>query len=389
MRAAFLVLLLTSASVAASVPVTDPIAAALTRARAEAAAADREARRLGVLAGKQRDEAQKLRLRQEAAVSALAAAEAEISAADGEARLLSQRLEQQRRALRQQQAPASALLGGLAMMAQRPPLLAIADQGGVDEFVRVKLLLDSTMPVIRQRTAGLSAAVQRSRTLSVRLEQARLAMATRRADLADRQQDLARLEQEAVRFAERTGFAALSSADVALSRGEAGERLEGEQARARSAGRVAADVAQLGEPPVRPFAAEGAAQPALAYSLPANSPVVDGFGSVSDSGIRSRGITMATGRGTALTSPADGTILFAGPYRSHDGIIIIDHGNGWKSLLLNASTDLAKGSKVKSGEPLGRALGPISLELSRNGHHHSPALIAGSSRKLSISGKSG
>ena len=97
---------------------------------------------------------------------------------------------------------------------------------------------------------------------------------------------------------------------------------------------------------------------------------------------------MATARGTALVVPADGTILFAGPYRSQDGVIIIDHGGGWKTLLLNASADVERGARLRGGQPLGRALGPIGVELSRNGQHLSPALIAGSSQTLSKSGKS-
>ena len=97
---------------------------------------------------------------------------------------------------------------------------------------------------------------------------------------------------------------------------------------------------------------------------------------------------MAARRGETLVAPADGTILFAGPYRNQDGIIIIDHGNGWKSLILNATAAGKPGTKVRAGELLGHSLGPIGVELSRNGQHLSPALIAGSSATLSKSGKS-
>jgi septal ring factor EnvC (AmiA/AmiB activator) len=327
-------------------------------------------------------------MRQVAAATAIAAAEAHISAADAEARVVTQRLAQQRALLRQQQAPASALLGGLAMMAERPPLLTLAEKGGVDEFVRVRLLLDSTLPAIRQRTASLSQQLTRGRALELRLATARQAMASRRADLQDRQEEFAALEQQALRSAERSGLAALGAGDVALSRGEARERLGDEQNRGRSAARVAAEIAALGIPPGRPFATEGAQQALLAYRLPAAAAVNEGFGSINENGIRSRGVTLATPRGTKLVAPADGIILFAGPYRSQDGIIIIDHGNGWKTLILNASADLAKGARIRSGAPLGRALGPIGVELSRNGQHLSPALIAGSSATLSKAGKS-
>ena len=82
-------------------------------------------------------------------------------------------------------------------------------------------------------------------------------------------------------------------------------------------------------------------------------------------------------------------VRFSGPFRSHDGIVIIDHGRGWISLIVNVASPLKPGARVSAGEPLGRALGPIEVELSQNGRHISPALIAGSSQTLSKGGEGG
>jgi murein hydrolase activator len=87
--------------------------------------------------------------------------------------------------------------------------------------------------------------------------------------------------------------------------------------------------------------------------------------------------------------PASGVVRFSGPYRSHDGIVIVDHGGGWMSLIVNVATPLKSGDKVRIGEPLGRALGPIGVELSQNGRRVSPALIARSSQTLSNAAKGG
>ena len=89
-----------------------------------------------------------------------------------------------------------------------------------------------------------------------------------------------------------------------------------------------------------------------------------------------------------VTVPADGTILFAAPFRNEDGVVIIDHGGGWTSLLLGVASDRPRGSQVQRGEPLGRALGTIGVELRRKGRPVSPALIAASSVPLSNGGKS-
>jgi septal ring factor EnvC (AmiA/AmiB activator) len=116
---------------------------------------------------------------------------------------------------------------------------------------------------------------------------------------------------------------------------------------------------------------------------------VEGLGSVAPNGVRSRGLTLRTARGSTVVVPASGVIRFAGAYRSFDGVVIIDHGGGWMSLLLGVSTQQKPGTRVSIGDPLGRALRPIGVELSRNGQHVSPALIAGSSRSLSKDRKQG
>jgi predicted N-acetyltransferase YhbS len=58
-------------------------------------------------------------------------------------------------------------------------------------------------------------------------------------------------------------------------------------------------------------------------------------------------------------------------------------------VLVNLSSQLAPGDRVRIGDPVGRALGPLQVELYQNGRRISPALIAGSSQTLSNDGKGG
>jgi septal ring factor EnvC (AmiA/AmiB activator) len=88
-----------------------------------------------------------------------------------------------------------------------------------------------------------------------------------------------------------------------------------------------------------------------------------------------------------VSAPADGIVRFSGPFRDYDGVLIIDHGGGWMSLIVNVASDLRPGRRIQLGEPVGRALGPLQVELSQNGHRISPSLIAGSSRSLSKAAK--
>src|SRR3954468_6253683 len=154
--------------VAASAPVpplATPFNADIRRARAEQAAASAETAKLEKAAGQARDEATRLRAQQTAAGQAINAAEARITASDAELRLSSAYVAQHRYMLRREQRPIASLLAGLATMAERPPLLTLADRGGMDELVKVRILLDATLPAIRTRPAALSSHLARSRQL--------------------------------------------------------------------------------------------------------------------------------------------------------------------------------------------------------------------------------
>jgi len=184
---------------------------------------------------------------------------------------------------------------------------------------------------------------------------------------------------------------ALGTSDVALAASENVERLRGEQANSQSIRAVAFQLASNEQPaPLSPFAPDSRNPlPPIAYQLPATAPVSDGLASVNASGVRSRGLTLATPRGTEVTIPADGVVKFAGPYEDYDGVLIIDHGGGWVSLIVNVASELRVGGRVRLGDPAGRALGPLQVELSQNGRRISPALIAGSSQSLSKGPKGG
>jgi len=380
-----------SAALAASAPVQAPhlfpAQTELRQARQEAAAAQAEERRLTAEAAAARDEASRLRAQQLAAAQAIAAAEAQISAADVNARLVQAQLAAKRRTLEAEQAPVRSLLAGLVVMGRKPPLLLLADGGSAHELVRLQILLRSTMPAMQAKTAALKRQLDGAARLEQAAIDARNERMRTRDDLAQRKQEFARLEARAVELAQRRGTQALGAGDIALASEERSSALEREAESGRSIAQVARELAELGP---APLAHGEQVQPApLKYQLPASASVIDGLGEISENGVRSRGVTLATRRGASLTVPASGTIIFAGPFRDYDGVIIIDHGSGWKSVVVNAGTRLARGAPVHIGEPLGIALGPVEVQLQHRGAPVSPALIAGSSQMLSNVRKGG
>ena len=376
---------------ASAAPAPNPMEDELRQARTEQAAAEAEVAKLDQAALQARDEASRLRAQQDAAAQAIEAAEARITASDVQLRLASAYVAAHRQQLAREQRPIASLLAGLATMAERPPLLALADRGGTDELVKVRILLDATLPVIRRKTARLSSELAAGQQLEQRALSAKTELVQGRKDLAARRQQFAALESRAISRSLASGGRALGAGDVAIAAGEDVERLRASEASSRDAVRLAGQLAALEPAPPRPAGPEGGAVRLVpfAYVLPANARVTDGLGAVNDSGVQSRGLTLATPRGAPLAAPAAGTVRFSGPYGDYDGILIIDHGGGWMSLIVNVASTLRPGSRVQLGDPVGRALGPIGVELSQNGRRISPALIAGSSATLSKAPKGG
>ncbi|WP_205479175.1 murein hydrolase activator EnvC family protein [Sphingomonas arenae] len=368
------------------VSATDPA----SQARADAAAAGREVQRLEQAARDARTEAEKLRAEQAAAAASIVAAESRISAAELRSAALQRQLAERKAKLAAEQRPAAMLLAGVAQMGRRPPLLALADRGSIRDFVTIRALLDTTVPVIRVRTAALSTELAKVQRLAEQARANAAELARERITLREAQQRFAALERAAIGRATRLGGQAIAAGDVALGAGEQAAMLEREAVQQRSAARLAADLGRLPPAAARPFPPEGGpAPPALDWQMPIQARVLTGLSEVSEHGVRSRGVTVDAYRGAPVLAPADGRVAFAGPFRRREGVVILDHGNGWMTLMTEVRTTLPVGSAVSKGVPIGRALGDITVELSRNGTPQPSALIARSSPLLSKTGKTG
>src|SRR3546814_7173211 len=70
-------------------------------------------------------------------------------------------------------------------------------------------------------------------------------------------------------------------------------------------------------------------------------------------------------------APTRGRVAFAGEYRGYGRIVIIDHGNGWTTLLAHLDRlSVEVGSIVRQGDPIGTAgrdRPRVIVELRRNG----------------------
>ncbi|WP_300973669.1 murein hydrolase activator EnvC [Sphingomonas sp. LHG3406-1] len=348
---------------------------ALARQEADAAAAEQQ--RLERAAAAARGEA--ARAAADAAAAAqevlaidarIALAEAELVQVERQKQLLDARLAEARR-------PASALLAGLAEAGRRPAWLVLAGAGQAEEQVRLAALVRTLGPEVERRSEALrrqaelaGAVAGRQRALRQQLDRDRQASAAARQRFAER-------EKAALAAAAERGAEALAAGDAVLARGErlAGLTSEGEQRRA--ARNLAAALARLPAAEPRPVAPEGnSARRPIDWTVPVSGPVTAGLGELQGNGVRTRGLTIASARGTQVVAPADGKIAFAGPFRRREGVVIVDHGGGWRTLLTDVRPSVRVGDRVTRGQAIGRALGPITAELFQGGTAEPAALLS-------------
>ncbi|BBK29849.1 septal ring factor EnvC (AmiA/AmiB activator) [Stella humosa] len=126
------------------------------------------------------------------------------------------------------------------------------------------------------------------------------------------------------------------------------------------------------------------------YILPAVGSVQRSFGDDLGFGQHSRGITLRTRPGARVVAPFDGRILFIGPFRAYGEILIIEHSDGYHSLVAGLGrTDGTVGQTVLSGEPVGVMTADgeerprLYIELRRNGTpiNPQPWLAAGEGKE--------
>jgi septal ring factor EnvC (AmiA/AmiB activator) len=87
--------------------------------------------------------------------------------------------------------------------------------------------------------------------------------------------------------------------------------------------------------------------------MPAHGVRIKEFGAPDALGGSEKGISVATRPGAQVTSPCDGWIVYAGPFRSYGQLLIVNAGGGYHILLAGMeriSVDL--GQFVLTGEPI-------------------------------------
>lgn len=310
-------------------------------------------------------------------------AEAQIAANEAKVRLIGQQRARLNAELAQRQQPLVELTAALQRLSRRPALFSLLRPGSLQDAVYLRAVLETMLPEVARRTAGLRSALERGRRLQAEAEQANADLRASQSELTRRRQQLAALETRQRLDSRAASGTADREAERALALAEQARDLTGLVGELDKAGRLRNELAALPGPVLRPAMPQAAqvaieagpvATPANApvqYLLPVSGRLVTGFGAFGEGRVQSRGISLAARGGAQVVAPGAGRVVFAGPYRGYGAIVIIEHGGGWTSLVTGLTTlDTRVGRSVLAGSPLGTA-GPgrpvITLELRKDG----------------------
>ncbi len=370
---------------------TDDARRALARAQATGRMASERAVRLETSAAAARGEEARARAAASAVAAQIQSAEADIAIAEAQVAIVEQLRARQRARLAAKQGPSVRLVAALQTMARRPPALSLMQPGSIRDLVHVHAVMAGVLPAVRARTQDLRADVERGRRLRRAADAALGAQRTAQARLVGQRQRLAALAASKRVASLTLASSAMAEQDRAIAMGEEARDITDLMGRIDTTASVRSRLETLPGPvlrPARPGAARALPSDAStanasipAYRLPVVGDVVTGLGEVSDTGVRARGLTIATRPDAQVVAPTSGRIAFAGVFRGYGNIVVIDHGLGWTTLITSlAVLDVRVGETVDRGSPIGRASSnrpTVTVELRRRGRPVDIAKLAG------------
>ena len=267
------------------------------------------------------------------------------------------------------------LLAGLQRLEANPPPALVVEPGDVLAALRGAMLFGAIVPELRAEAEELVADLGRLDRVSTEIE----------AGQNDIRDEVASLE------AARANLEALIARKQELI-ARANGNLDGERRRTRELARKAKNIKQL----MDSLAAEraraeaerqrqakaeeealiarrkAAEAPRMKFAearglleLPAQGKVLRRYGDDDGLGGALKGLAIATRDGAQVTSPVDGKVEFAGPFRSYGEVLILNPGGGYYILLAGLGRITAEtGEFLRAGEPVGEmGAGPSSVTL--------------------------
>ena len=292
--------------------------------------------------------------------------EEQLAATEDRLRRLGENEDKVRASLVERQDVLAEVLSALQRIGRHPPpALAVRPEDALSA-VRGALLLNAVMPDLNLEAQALASDLAALRQLKV-------------SSAAERD----RLVEDARRLTEERTRVELLVASKRRERETSEAQLSDEQSRseelARQAGtlkeliatleseiesaRRAAEEARTARPGGEGIAGRndpGRLAPAMPFvetkgtlAMPVTGAVMRDFGVDDGFGGLTQGRSIATRAGAQVVSPADGWVVYAGPFRSYGQVLILNVGDGYHILLAGMDrTSVGQGQFVLAGEPV-------------------------------------
>jgi septal ring factor EnvC (AmiA/AmiB activator) len=257
------------------------------------------------------------------------------------------------------------VLAALQRIGRKPPPALLVSPEDALQSVRTAILLGAVVPEMRNETEALAAdltellRVRKSitderdqlRAQADAIENERKRMA---ALIGERQKQQS--DREASLAVERARATELARQAESLK-----ELIAKMEVELDSAGRAARETARTDPRPGTGVLNDpGRLAPAVTFvslrgriPLPVNGVKIRDYAAPDGSGGSEKGLSIATRAAAQVTAPADGWVVYAGPFRSYGQLLILNAGGGYHVLLAGMeriSVDL--GQFVLAGEPV-------------------------------------
>lgn len=254
------------------------------------------------------------------------------------------------------------------------------------EIARRRLQQEETLTALQDENARLSELFAEMRELQKQTEAERSEAEQQTASLAAEAKNLEQLLKELEKQRAEARQREEAEAEAARRRQEAERERQQQEAmlalppEPEEEPEIQSDVALSPPPPVdrgniRSFPKDG-----VGIVPPARGVTTVSYGEPNDAGIKSRGVTLETRPAARVVAPFDGQVVFRGPFRGYGEILLIEHADGYHTLLAGLGrTDATVGQWLVAGEPVG-IMGPaddgnpkLYVELRRRGNPIDPA----------------
>jgi murein hydrolase activator len=292
---------------------------------------------------------------------------------DAEARLrpLDSREQQIRNSLDSRRSEIVEVLAALQRAGRRtPPALLVRPEDAL-QSLRTAMLLGSVVPELHARAVKLTDDLGELVTLRKNIATERDQLAVDRDKLKNDQTRLAALVDERQRQQSSIEKDMEAEGARAISLSRQVDSLQGLIAKMEQDLKTAAKAAATatlqgtpaapnGQPNLGALKDPARMSPAIAFAsakglfaLPVNGVKIREFGGSDGAGGVEKGISLASRAGAQVTTPCDGWVVYAGPFRSYGQLLILNAGGGYHVLIAGMERiSVNIGQFVLTGEPV-------------------------------------